>query len=105
MKYAMSLAIFFMAIACSGCVTTPSDQFPRETKALDVFLKDNNSGETMNVGRVGEVGGPGHRKAATLECKEIAGDEAKKRRLGDWDYYCCTVTDTSDCASKVTALY
>ena len=82
-----------------------NDHFPWETKALDAFVIDKSTGETFDAGRVSEVGGPGHRKAATVECKGMAEDEAKKRRIDDWDYYCCTVTDKSDCATKVKELY
>jgi len=97
-------AVFF-CLLLAGCATRPNDRFPYETKALDAFLIDKSTGETIDAGRVSEVGGPGHRKAATVECKGMAADEAKKRRIYDWDYYCCTVTDTSDCASKVQELY
>ena len=109
------VAVFF-CLALAGCVADPnftgssssagiSDHFPVETKALDAYLIDKSTGQKIDAGRVAEVGGPGHRKAATVECKEMAADEAKKRRIEDWDYYCCTVTDTSDCASKVQELY
>jgi hypothetical protein len=113
------LAIFF-CLALAGCATEPSnagpqnagpsssgsnDHFPWETKALDAFLVDKSTGEAIDVGRVEEIGGPGHRRAATVECKGLAADEAKKRRIDDWDYYCCTVTDKSDCATKVKELY
>ena len=115
-----NILAFFFCLALIGCATEPndsgpketgasysrsSDHFPWETKALDAFLIDKSTGETIDAGRVSEVGGPGHRRAATVECKGMAADEAKKRRIDDWDYYCCTVTDTSNCATKVKELY
>ena len=113
------LAVFF-CLALAGCATEPNnaaptnagasnsgsnDHFPWETKALDAFVIDKSTGETFDAGRVSEVGGPGPRKAATVECKGMASDEAKKRRIYDWDYYCCTITDKSDCVTKVKELY
>ena len=112
-------AVFF-CLLLAGCVSETNnvspkdtgtrypgsnDHFPWETKALDAFLIDKSTGQVIDAGRVAEVGGPGHRKAATVECKGLAEDEAKKRRIDDWDYYCCTVTDKSDCATKVKELY
>jgi len=113
------LAVFF-CLFFAGCVTGSSDagpkdvgpnysgsndHFPLDTRALDAFLIDKTTGETFDAGRVPYAGGPGHRKDATVECKEMATDEAKKRRIYDWDYYCCTVTAASDCATKVKELH
>jgi len=78
------------------------DEFPWDAIALDVVLIDKNTGQAIDAGRVPDVGEqlPGHMKAATAECEKMAGDEAKKRKISDWDYYCCTVTSTNACSTK-----
>jgi hypothetical protein len=96
---------FLEACSIGSTAFAETDQFPLDTRALDAYVVDKNTKQTFDAGRVPYAGGPGHRKDATVECREMAEEKAKKERLYDWDYYCCTVTSKSECATKVKELY
>ncbi len=103
-------ALFFCLALTGSCAGGPAafaatDQFPLDTRALDAVLVDKSTGKTIDAGRVPYAGGPGHRRDASMECREMAAEKAKKERIADWDYYCCTVTAKSDCTTKVKELF
>ncbi len=100
-KISLIAAMFFGITVSLGYATEAKDLFPGDTLALDVFLKDKSTNEEIEVGRV--EAGWGYQRASLDNCKETAKEEAKKRRINDWDYYCCTVTKENACVTKIKA--
>jgi hypothetical protein len=100
-----SCLMFFGFCSIGLTAFAQDDQFPLDTQALDAYVVDKDTKQIFDAGRVPYAGGPGYRKNATVECREMAEEKAKKERLYDWDYYCCTVTPKNECATKVKELY
>jgi len=94
--------------SCSSSIATQQTQSnlesgtkwhtPTNMVYMDVFLMDKQTGQEIEAARFEAGGGMG----GNLEnCKKTAIEEAKKRHLQDWDYYCCGVTRDNPCVTKV----
>ena len=105
---AVLIAFSAILVSCSSAVPTRKTQTelvsgarwqtPTNMLYMDVFLQDQQTGKDMDVARFEAGGGMG----GNLEnCKKTATEEAEKRGLQSWDYYCCTVTRDNPCVSKV----
>ena len=97
----MTALLFVMVLGSCYAASDAKDLFPGDTMALDVFLKDQSTKEEISAGRV--EAGWGYQRASLDSCKQTAKEEAKKRRIDDWDYYCCTVTKENACVTKIKA--
>lgn len=75
------------------------DEIPRNMIYMDVYLIDKDTGKEIETERFEAGWGMGAQNLSN--CKRTAGEEAKKRHLQNWDYYCCTVTSDNPCVTKV----
>ena len=82
-----------------GCELEDSDYYPYFLKALDVWVNDHNTQRNVFAGRVETT--YFDRKDATVRCRALAVDAARANNLKQWGYVCCTVTSSTDCATKV----
>lgn len=96
MKIAL-LAAFGWAAA--GCSEVDDDYFPYEMKGLNSWLYDSTTEQEYLAGFT--EANYKNRDAALRACAAQASTAAAARRLKEWSYVCCTVTEESQCVSKV----
>jgi len=86
-------------ILLSACDSYDSDFFPYAVKGLRVFVYDNNTRREFFGGQI--EASYFSRQKALSECASRAQATASFNNLREWSYVCCTVTSSSDCATKV----
>ena len=92
-----------LAVAASVCLAAcdaqDSDYYPYMLDALDAWVSDQDTDRSLFAGRT-ETGYLG-RKDAAARCRDLAVEVARANQLKRWGYVCCTVTSSTDCATKV----
>lgn len=84
----------------SGWLDTHDDDFfPYALTGLDAWIFDDASGREVFGGRID--GNYLKRDSMVSKCQSISSSTARAEKLRSWSYICCTVTPTSDCATKV----
>ncbi len=87
-----------MVVLLGACGAEDSD-YPMSMSGLDSWVQDSDSGKQFYAGRV-EASYLGRAEAAA-KCRDLAIATANANSLQRWGYACCTVTSSSDCATKV----
>lgn len=82
-----------------ACSAEDSDHYPYMLKALDAWVYDQDTGRNLFAGRA-EASYLG-RKDAAARCRDLAVAVARANDFKRWGYVCCTVTSSTDCATKV----
>lgn len=98
MKKIIGLVIFSLLFASVHALAA-RDEIPGNMLYMDVYLINKDTGQEIETARFEARRGMGAQNLSN--CKKTAKEEAKKMRLENWDYYCCTVTADNPCASKV----
>ncbi len=76
-----------------------SEHFPYSLSALDSWVYDQDSKRDVLAGRV-----PTSylaRADGLASCRDLAINAAREHNFRRWGYVCCTVTSSTDCATKV----
>ncbi len=93
------ILIFLFSLILSGCDGHDSDYIPYTMKGMDVWVYNNNTDKEIYAGRVD--GSYFSKDESLSNCSSYAYSIAAQNNLKDWSYICCTVTNSSDCATKV----
>ena len=72
---------------------------PYDMKGMNSWLYDNASGESFLAGYTEAT--YDSRDEALRACAAHSANLAEAKKMQDWSYVCCTVTQDSDCATKV----
>jgi hypothetical protein len=96
--------VLLLLVVAAGCKKTgnDADYIPYELTGMQVmFCADNHQADTCKM--LGAVkGGYEERKKLMEECGKMARNEARSKNIDSgWGYVCCTMTDNTDCATKV----
>ena len=94
----LGLAVAASFLLC-GCGAEDSDHYPYALTALDAWVYDQDTDRSLFAGRA-ESSYLGRRDAAA-RCRDLAALAARANQLQRWGYVCCTVTSSTDCATKV----
>ncbi len=97
-----SLKITLLAVlACTftGCSKVDDDYFPYKMTGLNSWLYDSVKEQEYLAGFT--AANYKTRDSALRACAAQASSAAAARRLEEWSYVCCTVTEESQCATKV----
>lgn len=92
-------ALLALAAVLCGCDAQDSDFYPYALTALDAWVVDQDTNKSLLAGRV-DTNYLG-RKEATASCRDLAVAAARANNIHRWGYVCCTVTSSTDCATKV----
>lgn len=87
------------SLGLGGCGAEDSDHYPYTLTALDAWVYDQDTSRNLYAGRA-EAGYFGRLDAAA-RCRDLASEAARANNLKRWGYVCCTVTSSTDCATKV----
>ena len=93
------LATISAMTVVGGCSGHDSDFFPYLMKGLDVWVYNDRTEHEYYGGRI--EASYFSRRAALDRCGDAAEAVAREYHLQEWSYICCTVTSSSDCATKV----
>ena len=93
------LPLSLLLFTLSGCSSHDSDFIPYGIKALDVYVYDDETDKEFYAGRIKT--NYFNAKNAMSEATALANSIARQNNLSDWSYVDCTVTGSSDCATKV----
>ena len=93
---AIALTVTLLLASCAG---HDDDYFPYRMKGLDVWVYDSTAEKDIYAGFV--EASYRSRAEGLAACASQAADVAAANRLTRWSHVCCTVTDESQCATKV----
>lgn len=96
--YFVLLIVTFL-FGCGQKDSCDNNYIPYNIKAFDVFVYNDNTDKEYYAGRINT--NYVNALSALEDARQLAYDYAKKKYLNDWDYLCCTVTNTSDCVTKI----
>ena len=91
------LLVLLSAIA--GCSEVDKDNFPYEMTGLSSWLYDSTTEQEYLAGFT--PASYKNRQSALQSCAAKASIAAAARNLKEWSYVCCTVTEQTQCATKV----
>ncbi len=91
--------VMFAVILLGACNAEDSDYIPYALEALDAWVYDRDTDRTIFAGRVET--NYFRRTEAVARCRDLAIVAARESHLMDWGHVCCTVTSSTDCATKV----
>ena len=86
------------SLLCS-CSAQDEDNFPYRMKGLNVWVYDSASEKDIFVGFT--EADYSSRERGLASCSNLATSAATSWNLKQWSYVCCTVTEKSQCATKV----
>jgi len=89
------------AIVCTfaGCSDVDDDYFPYKMTGLNSWLYDPATEQEYLAGFT--AASYKNRDSALRACAAQASTAAVARGLDEWSYVCCTVTEESQCVTKV----
>ena len=96
------LKISSLAVLCCafvGCSDVDDDYFPYKMTGLNAWLYDSVTEQEYLAGFT--AASYENRESALRSCAAKAAIAAAARNLEEWSYVCCTVTEESQCATKV----
>lgn len=93
------LCAFAVLSLLTGCDSHDSEYFPYGLKGLNVLVYNNETDKEYFGGFV--EASYFSRKDALSKCAARAYAIARQYHLERWGYVCCTVTASSNCATKV----
>ncbi len=76
-----------------------SDKIPYALRGMDVYLYNDKTSEEFLVKRVD--GSYLSKDKVLRDCQDEAYLAARSRKIQYWSYSCCTVTHSSDCATRI----
>lgn len=83
----------------AGCSDYDSDFIPFVLTGFDAWVYDDENDEEFYAGR--SDASYFSRQQGLENCHRAASGEARRRKLEDWSYMCCTVTQSSESVAKV----
>jgi|GEM_PF-2567405 len=86
-------------LSIMGCNGHDSDFFPYGLKGFDVYVYDIRKDQEFYEGHI--EASYFSRNKGLNDCQVQARAAASRRNLDEWSYVCCTVTSSSNCATKV----
>lgn len=99
MRFAVIAPLAIAALAASSCAKVDDEHFPYDMKGLNSWLYDPAAGQEYPAGFT--EASYENRKSALRACAAQASNAAADRGLMEWSHVCCTVTEESQCATKV----
>lgn len=92
-------ALTFLIGLLGSCADQDDEFFPYKMKGFNSWVYEAD-GETSFLAGYSEAS-YNSRHEGLASCAALAATAASARHLDDWTYVCCTVTDESQCATKV----
>ena len=93
------LLISLATVALAACSQVDSDFFPYKMLGLRSLVSNEDTGQQFEAGFT--AASYKAREAGLGGCAAQAATAAAARRLKNWSYICCTVTEKSQCATTV----
>jgi hypothetical protein len=93
------LALVVALLLASSCAENDDDYFPYKMKGLNVWVYDSGQEQGFLAGFV--AANYDSRQEGLAGCAALASSAAAARHLEQWSHVCCTVTEKSQCATKV----
>ncbi len=93
------ILVMLSTLTLTGCSGQDSDYYPYNMKGLGVWVTNNDNDSSLYAGFID--GNYLHREDAAAACGALAYTFANSNHIENFGYVCCTVTDDSDCVTKV----
>ena len=102
LKNKLYFTVVILIFILSGCNKPQAyDEYfiPYDIKAFDVWVYNNKADKEYYAGYVPTDYSSAQDRLSDAQL--LAYDFAKSKKLKNWDYVCCTVTNQSSCVTKV----
>ena len=87
------------AVLLAACSDTDDDFYPYKMTGLNSWVYDSATEQSYLAGFTPSTYKT--RESALQACASLAESAAVARHIEEWSYVCCTVTEESQCATKV----
>ncbi len=98
--FPIAITSLILLSGCSFSGNSYDENFiPYGIKGFDVWVYNDNTDKEYYAGRVTTNYSQAQEKLS--DAQRLAYDIAEAKYLKDWSYICCTVTNSSNCVTKV----
>jgi hypothetical protein len=91
----LTVCVLMAATACEK----DDKEIPYGLQGFEAWVYDKQTGAPHRAGRF--TASYLEREKGLSQCRDAAFALVREKQLDDWDFICCTMTHSSNCASKV----